>query len=186
MAGTTENPRVWLEGDVYVANTTATAPTAIGDDLENLGFEALGLLSEDGLTESQDNDVTDHRAWGGILYRTTRTKHKRTFTVTCLEDNALVFDLVNPGSSWSSSGGTTTRTVNVPSEPNPKSFIFKTVDGDYTSLLYVATGEVTDVGEVPRNENDPTMYELTITVYPDSDGVLYTDITDNPAADDGS
>lgn len=184
MAGDTDNPRVWVNADVYVGPTTAAAPDDIATPLDT-DFEALGLLGEDGMTESRDEDKTDHYAWGGILVRTTRSKHKRTIKVIALEDNPVVFDLVNPGSTAETTAGVTTRTVKTPA-PNKKSFVFEMVDGDITRRLYVPTGEVLDVGDIESSDSALTQKELTVTVYPDADGVVYIEITDDPQAEVGS
>lgn len=180
MAGDTDNPRIWLLGDVFVAPVGTTAPTTVSAALDD-AFDALGLLSEDGLTESRDEDSTDHYAWGSILIRTVRSKHKRTFKVTALEDNPVVFDLVNPGSTATTASGVTTRTVKVPTS-NPKAFVIQTKDGAVTRRRAIAKGEVTEVGDIVSAEGDIEGKELTITVYPSSAGVLYTDITDDAQA----
>ena len=183
MAGDTDNPRIWINADVYVADVGVTAPTTTTEALDP-EYEPLGLLGEDGMTESREEDVTDHHAWGGILVRTTRSKHKRTVKVIALEDNDVVWRLVNPGST--AAGGaqaTTTRTVVVPTGSNRKAFLFELVDGDITKRLVIDTGEVTEVGDVVKKDNELTKYELTITVYPDADGVLYRELTDDPAAE---
>lgn len=184
MAGDTENPRIYRLGDVYAGDLDTPAPTDVETAL-NAGFEPLGLLSEDGLTESREEEVTDHYAWGGILVRTTRSKHKRSFRVTALEDNPIVFDLVNPGSTAETAGGVTTREVSVPVS-SPKAFVFEVTDGDYVARIHVARGEVIEVGDVVRGEADMVMRELTINVYPDEEGLLYTEITSDPAATVGS
>lgn len=181
MAGDTDNVRIWVGADVYVAPVGSTAPTDTTTALD-AAFEALGLLSDDGMTESREDEITDHYAYGGTLVRTTRSKHKRTITVTALEDNDVVFGLVNPGSSASTVTGTTTRTVKVPSEPNPKAFVIELTDGAITKRRVIPRGEVVDVGDVSISDDEMAMYELTITVYPASDGTLYTDITDDPGA----
>ena len=182
MAGDVANPRVWLLADVYVAPIGSTEPTNTTTALD-AAWEALGLLSEDGMSESRDEDATDHYAYGGILVRQTRTRHKRSFKVTVLEDTPAVFDLVNPGSTASTSGGITTRTVVVPTTtPNPKAFLFELTDGDVILRRVIPRGEVTEVGEVAFTDNEMRAFELTITVYADDAGVLYTDITDDTQA----
>lgn len=180
MAGDIANPRIWLNADVYVAPTGTTGPTDTTTAL-NVAFEPLGLLGEDGMTESRDEDVTDHYAYGGILVRTTRSKHKRTVKVTALEDNPIVFDLKNPGSGTATAGGVTTRTVKVPTT-NPKAFVLQLVDGDITKRRYIPTGEVVEVGDEAISDDEMAMVELTINVYPDASGVLYYEITDDPQA----
>lgn len=185
MAGEIENARIWIDGDVYVGPTDAPAPTDVDTPLD-ADFEALGLLSEDGTTESRTEDRTDHWAWGGggTLVRTTRSKHKRTIKVIALEDNAVVFGLTDPGSDVDTAGGVTTRTVRPP-EPDPRSFVYETTDGDVVRRRYIPRGEVSEVADVVDSDSAISQKELTITVYP-VDGVLYQDITNDPQAAIGS
>ena len=177
MAGNTANPRVWLLGDVYVAPVGTTGPTNTTSSL-NAAFDALGLLHEDGLTQSREEDSTDLYAWGGILVRTVRSKHKRSFVVTVLEDNPTVFALVNPGSTATDDGTTTTRTIKRPTT-DPRTFVFETQDGDVTRRIHVPRAEVTAVGDATSSEADMETRELTSTGYPDATtGVLFYEITD--------
>lgn len=181
MAGNVANPRIWINADVYVAATATAAPTDVSTALP-ADWEAVGLLSEDGMTESREDEQTDHYAWGGILVRTTRSKHKRTFTVTCLEDNLVVYGLVNPGSTAATTAGVTTRTVKVPGT-DPRSWVVQMKDGGITKRRYIPRAEVVEVGDVTSSDAAMVMYELTVNVYPDGDGVLYKDITDDPQAE---
>lgn len=177
MAGDIDNPRIWAGADVYVAPVGTTAPTNIATAL-NASFKALGLLGEDGASEGRDQDTTDHYAWGGILVRTTRSKHKRTLTVVALEDNLTVLGLVEPNSVTTDNGTIATTVVSVPTDPDPRAFVLEVTDGDITKRRSIPKGEVTEVAEVKLSDSDMTAYELTITIYP-VDGVLYTDITDD-------
>jgi hypothetical protein len=187
MAGDVDNPRIWLNADVYVADLGTTAPVDVVAAWA-AGWEFIGLLGEDGMTEAREQDSTDHYAWGSILVRNVRSRHKRTFVVNALEDTHLVFGLLNPGSTALTSAGptpptgTTTRTVKVPTS-DPRAFGFELVDGDLTKRIVIPRGEVTEVGDRTFSDSEMDMRELTITVYPTSDGTLYTEITDDPQAD---
>ena len=178
--GTTTNPRIWVDSTVAVGPVGTTAPTNIATGLDS-DFVDLGFLTEDGLTESREQDSKDHYATGGVLIRTTRSKHKRTFKFTCLEDTAVTFGLVNPGSDQSTTTGVTTRTVRTP-EPNPQAFVLQQADGEYGRRIHVARGEVVEVGEIKAGDEDMVMLELTVNVYPASDGTLYTELRDDPGA----
>lgn len=180
MAGDTANPRVWINADVFTAPTGSTAPTDTTAGLD-VAWEALGLLSEDGATEQRGDTIDDKYAWGSILVRTTRSKHKRTIKVIALEDNPVVFGLLNPGSDAASVSGVTTRNVHVPG-PNRVAFILETSDGDIIRRRVIPTGEIMAVADVLMSDSELTKYELDITVYPDADGILYIDITDDPQA----
>lgn len=182
MAGSPDNPRLWLGADLWVAPLGTELPAALSDPMTKVdAWKAVGLLSEDGASESRDEDSNDFYAWGGKLIRTQRSKHKRTITITALEDNPVVFDLVNPGSSAATSGDVTTRTVKVP-KSQIQSFVLELHDGDITKRRHIPRGEVTEVGEVTLSESDLQAYELTVTIYPDADDVLYLDVTDDPQA----
>lgn len=185
MSGEVENARIWIDADVFTGPTNSTAPTDLDSPLDS-DFEALGLLSEDGTSEHREEDKTDHYAWGGggILVRTTRSKHKRTIKVIALEDNAVVFGLKEPGSEVDTVGGVTTRTIKTP-QPNPRSFVFEMADGDIVRRRYIPRGEVLEVGDVVDADSAISQSELTITIYPDADGVLYLDITNDPQAEEG-
>ncbi|MFF9690226.1 hypothetical protein [Streptomyces sp. NPDC014623] len=180
MAGDTDNPRLWEGADFYAAPVGTTAPTDVVAALDE-GWLAVGLLSEDGASESRDQDSTDHYAWGGKLVRTTKSKHKRTIKVTCLEDNLVVFGLVNPGSTATTTDGVTTRIVKVP-KTDPRAFLLELRDGEITKRRILPKGEVSEVGEIPMSDSALTAYELTITIYPAADDTLYIDITDDPQA----
>mgnify|MGYP000075347724 CR=1 FL=1 len=180
MAGSTANPRIWSLADVYAAPIGTTGPTNIATAL-NAGFLPLGLTSEDGFEETLDNDVTRHHARGGILVRTTKSKHQRQIKVTALEENVTVWGLVNPGSGVASASGITTRTVKRPTA-NPMAFVIQETDGSITRRRYIPRGEVTEVGAVTSNDDQMSMYELTIDIYAAADGTLYLDITDDPQA----
>ena len=180
MAGDVANPRVWVNADVYVAPVGTSAPTDVATAWA-AAWKAVGLLSEDGLTESRDEDVTDHYAWGGILVRTTRSRHKRTFTVSVLEDNPTVQSLINPGSTAVTATTITTRTIRVPG-PNVQAFGLEFRDGAVTKRIVVPRAEVVEVGDVTYSEGELHVRELTINVLPTSAGVLYSEITNDPQA----
>lgn len=182
MAGDVDNPRIWEGADLYVGDLGATAPTdtttAWGND-----WDALGLLSEDGFTFGRDQSVAEHYAWGSILVRTSKSKHKRTFKATVLEDTAIVFGLVNPGSEYEDlGGGVTERTIKVPSGQDLRAFGLEIRDGDITSRIVVPRGEVIEVGELKYGPDEMATRELTVNIYPDDDSIWYYELTDDPQA----
>jgi hypothetical protein len=142
-------------------------------------WKAVGLLSEDGASEARDEDTSDFYAWGGKLIRTQRSKHKRSISVTCLEDNLVVFGLVNPGSTVTTTAGVNTRTIKIP-KSEKRAFTLELTDGDVTKRRHIPTGEITEVGEVTLSESDLQAFELTITLYPSADDVLYVDYDNDP------
>lgn len=180
MAGNVQNPRLWEGADLWTAPMGTSLPTNLTDPMSGAaGWDPVGLLSEDGASEAREEDSTDFYAWGGRLIRTKRSKHKRTITVTALEDNLVVFGLVNPGSEVSTVSGVNTRTVKIPKSER-RAFVLELMDGNIVRRRHIPMGEVTEVGEVNLSEADLQAFELTITIYPDSNDVLYHDIDNDP------
>lgn len=178
-----ENARVYgdITSGVWVGDKGSTAPvdpTAEPDE----AFEETGWLSDDGVTETRDVDSSPKRAWqGGVIVRTVRSGDSRTFKFVCLETKALTMGLVRPGSTPVTTGGITKTPVKVFLGQDIRAWIIDTIDGDVHTRKNIATGEVTDVADIKNSAGDITAYELTVTCYPDADGVLYDELTDDPA-----
>jgi hypothetical protein len=187
MAGNTANPRVWTGATVFTAPLATAAPTDVTTAWAAAWLD-LGLIGEDGISQGREQDSDDKYAHGGILVRTVRSKFKRTFTVVALEDTPAVFNLLNPGSTATTSAGpappagVTTRSVKVPI-PDPRAFGIEVVDGLVIKRYVVARAEVTDVGETTLDDTELQAVEFTVTVYPSaSTGEFYKEITNDTQA----
>lgn len=181
MAGDAKNTAQWQGADVYIAAVDTEGP----DDTTTpwgVGWEAAGLLDgAEGFTEGRDEDTSESYAWGGILYRRTKSKHKRTFKFVALEDNKATFRLVNPGSERTTVDGVRISRVVVPRN-DAFAIGFELRDGDKVKRRAVKHAEVSEVGEIKEGEEDPTVYEITVLIFPEADGTLYTTVEDDPAA----
>ena len=172
MSGEPSNARLWADADVYVAfladTPTPTNPSTI-DDPFGADWDLVGLLDgEDGFTDTRNEDVTDLYAWGGILLRTSRRNFKWTRAFTAKERNDTTDRLMWPGSSSSQ--------ILVPSGNRIErvKVAFETRDGDNTYRLITAfEAEVTVNGDMNENETDIADVPFIVTVFPDSDGVLF-------------
>lgn len=181
MAGTASNTALWLGADVFVAPENTAGPTNVGSAWA-AAWQPVGLLNgDDGITESREGDSTEHYAWGGLLYRRTTSKHKRTFKFVALEDNATTFALVNPGSTRTTTSGTRTAKIKAPVAGTRFAVGFEVRDGSKVKRRFALSAEVTDVAEIKESETDPTVYEITVVVFPEADGTLYTVVENDPA-----
>lgn len=181
MSGNTDNVSLWTGADVYIAPTATTAPTDVATAW-GAGWDPAGLLDgEEGFTTGQEEESSDFYAWGSILVRRTRSKHKRTIKFVALEDpleNDVVFGLINPGSPTpTTAGGVTTATIKVPEGGHFFAIGFEVRDGDKIKRRVAAKAEVVEVGELKESESEPAVYEVTVVIYPSSDGTLYTELS---------
>jgi hypothetical protein len=176
MSGDTANAALWQTADVYIAPLLTAAPTDVTTAWA-AAWDPVGLLDGDeGFTETRDQESNEFYAWGGILVKKTKSKHKRTIKFVALEDNDTVFALINPGSTRNTVTGLTTATVKVPT--NAEFMIgFEVNDGTKRKRRIVERATVEEIGEVKESESGLTAYEVTVVLYPEADGTIYTDIS---------
>lgn len=183
MAGDTTNAKLWAGADVFVDFArTATAPTNVSTAWD-AGWEAAGLLDpEEGFTEGREEETSEFWAWGGILVKKAKSRHKRTIKFVALEDNETTFRLVNPGSTRTvdTITGLTTSDVKVPVYEE-FAIGFEVHDGNEVRRRIVDRAEIEEIGEVKDSETELTVYEITVVLYPDATGTLYTELS-GPAA----
>jgi hypothetical protein len=176
MAGDATNAALWQNADVYLAAANTTGPTTVSGAWAS-GWSAVGLLDgEAGFAETREDESNEIYAWGGLLVKKTKAKHKRTISFVALEDNATTFGLLNPGSTRTTAGGVTTAAVKVPSLTE-FAIGFETRDGDKIKLRSIKRAVVEEIGEVVESESGLVVYTVTVAIYPETDGTLYTEVS---------
>jgi hypothetical protein len=182
MSGNADNTNLWLDADVYIATKGTPGP----DDLTSPWGEGWGLVGlldgEEGFTEAREAETSEHYAWGGKLFKRSKSKHKRTIKFVALEDNATTFKLVNPGSTRSTVAGVRTSKIKTPTSGDQFAIGFETREGDKVRRRIAEITEVDEIGEIKESETDPTVYEITVVIFPDEDGTLYTTVETDPDA----
>jgi len=164
MALVSENVRVAVTGAVMVGPTSATAPTDA--DTPPVGFDDLGYISEDGVTETRERSTDQLRAWQNAdVLREVVTEASISFTFRMVETKAETVGLYY-GSDVDPLDGSV---AIVPARTGGrKSFIIDVIDGTDFIRVYIPSGEVTEVGDQVYASGEAIGYEVTITAYPDS------------------
>lgn len=180
MALDAANVRVGITGGVRSAPVGTTAPTN-PTDAYGAGWAEYGYISEDGVEETFTSESTDIRAWqNGVLVRTVNSKTDAMFKFVVIETNKNILADFRPGSSVSTAAGITTTTVK-PITPNARAFSLDVVDGSYNTRKVIPRGEIVDRGAIVYKNDEAIGYEVTIKVYPASDGTLYLEYSNDPA-----
>lgn len=181
MAGDASNAALWQNADVYVAAANTSGPSNVSSAWSN-SWSAIGLLDgESGFAEAREEESNEIYAWGGLLVKKTKSKHKRTIKFVALEDNATVFGLINPNSTRTTASGLTTSTVKVPTIAE-FAIGFETKDGTDVKRRIIKRATVESIGEVVESESGLTVYEITVAIYPETDGTLYTELSGTVSA----
>lgn len=166
--------RVGVTGAVYVADTDATLPTDASTAVD-AGFNDAGYISDDGITESHDDETESITAWqNGDEVRRIRTGHSVSWNFTFIETSATT--LAEFYGNFTAGDGTTTEdTVEITGEELPhRAWVFDVVDGDNVLRIVVPDGQVTERGDVTYSNGEAVGREVTVTAFPDSDGLKAT------------
>lgn len=146
-----------VQGYVFVGTSASTAPTDATTALS--GFTSLGYISEDGVTNTYDQEVETVKDWNGNVVLTALTSTEDKFKFTLLESlNADVQKFVYGDNSVAS--GVLTVAGNEPAE-HPLVFEMVTVDGK-KKRIYIPRAKVSEIGDISYKADEVTSYELTI------------------------
>lgn len=184
MAPTAANVQVATTGGAYHAPTGTTLPTTAPAVL-NAAFLAneVGYISEDGVTQTIDEDVEQIRAWqNGDIVRTVQTSHALTYAFTMIETNEAVL------AAYYGTDNVADGVVEVKAGQGDRgSWVFEVLDGDTHIRIVVPDGQVTERGDVEFVNGNAIAYPLTITCYPDGSAVkAYQYIDGALGVDEGS
>jgi hypothetical protein len=166
---TTGKPNI--SGAVFVAPKGTTAPTDATTALSS-SFVCLGYVSEDGLTNANDMDVSAIKAWGGMIVYRSLNELNDTFALTLIEsENADVLKAVYGDTNVTVDTDGTIH-VSVKSEdPQERVWVFDlSLRGNKAKRIVVEDGAITSRGEITYNDSDAVGYNITVSAYPNSSG----------------
>jgi hypothetical protein len=131
-------------------------------------------MSTDGLTEDLSVSRTEFKRWGSIsVFKTVITDQKHEFKVKFLESNPNVLGLFYRVATPTPDA--TSHIISVTDDTtgqlDPRTFLFDVVEGTNHIRFYVPNGEVTNVESPVYKLDGLVEYGVTITAYPDDNGV---------------
>lgn len=165
-----------ISGAVYVAPLSTTLPTdattALGAD-----YVCLGYVSEDGLENNNELDVSEIKAWGGnIVYRSLNGLDD-TFSLSLIEsENVDVLKNVY-GDANVTVDANDNVTINIVAEdPQEKIWVFElAMRGGRAKRIVIPDGAVTARETITYNDSDAVAYGITVSAYPDSTGKTHVE-----------
>jgi hypothetical protein len=179
MATTAANVQIAITGAVYAsgAGTVVTPPTTAVSVLDTDLID-LGYIGEDGIVEHYEEDTTEIKAWqGGAIVRTVISSSKATFAFTMIENKEATVELYHKGSTMATDGGTGFKINVMTPNADIRAFNFDIIDGTEHLRIFIATGEVTERGDITYANEEAIAYPVVVTAYPNS-GVVCTKFSD--------
>ena len=171
--------RIGVTGEVNVAQVGSTAPTDATTALD-AAFTGLGLVSEDGVTESWDDSVDNIKAWqNNMIVRAQTTDSVATFQFVMIETKGKTIEAYYKGSTITATGLGKWKIDVKGAQSDPRAWVIDVVDATKHYRIYVPTGEITERGEIVYSNGEPIGYDVTLTCYADANGVLFTKFADD-------
>lgn len=164
--------RAYTDGYVctHEPGAAITAPTDASSALD-VDFKQVGAISSDGLGEQISQGNTDIFIWQkNTLARRIRGEFAKTFTLAAAETSLFNLGLQYPGSVvvQTTEGA---RVEEVAPESDVRAWVLHGTDGANRALrVYLPKAEITERGDVQWTSQGITVYEWTLSAYPDTLG----------------
>lgn len=159
-----------IAGAVYVAPKETALPTDATTPLAS-AFVCLGYVSEDGLENNNEMDISAIKAWGGAIVYRSLTELDDTFALTLIEsENVDVLKNVYGDANVTEEDGAITVEVKA-EDPQEKVWVFElSLRGGKKKRIVIPDGAVTSRDAISYNDEDAIGYGITVSAYPDANG----------------
>lgn len=160
-----------ISGAIFRAPLGTTLPTDATSALD-AAFVCLGYASEDGLSNSNEMDVSAIKAWGGMIVYRSLTELTDEFKTTLIESKSVdVLKAVYGSDNVSTTAAGDTKVVIKSEDPEEAVWVFDlALRGGKAKRIVIPDGAITARDEITYNDSDPIGYGITISAYPDADG----------------
>lgn len=180
---TTGKPKV--TGAVWVAPKGTALPTDATTALSG-AFTNLGYVSDSGLENSNDMNISTIKEWGGLVVYQSLDEFTDKFKLTLIEAKSTdVLKAAYSDDNVTESNGTIHVEVNA-DDPQERVWVFELVlRGGIAKRIVVPDGAVTGRDAITYTASDAVGYGLTISAYPDATGKThdeYIEASETPSA----
>ena len=172
-----------ISGGVWVAPLGTTLPTDATSALDNTKFVCLGYVSEDGLENANEMDVSDIKAWGGNIVYRSLTELTDNFSCALIEsENEYVLKNVYGDANVTKDGSGNISVIIKAEDPQEKVWVFElSLRGGRKKRIVTPDGAVTSREAITYNDSDAIAYGITVSAYPDASNITHKEYISAPS-----
>lgn len=173
-----------VSGGVWVADLGTALPTDATTALDTTKYTCLGYVSEDGLENANEMDVSDIKAWGGNIVYRSLTELTDNFSFALIEsENADVLKNVYGDSNVTVDGSGNIKVDIKAEDPQEKVWVFElALRGSRAKRIVIPDGAVTSREAITYNDSDAIAYGITVSAYPDSSNITHKEYLEAASA----
>lgn len=172
----TGKPKV--TGGIWRAPKGTTLPNDATTALDTTKFVCLGYVSEDGVSNANDLDVSEIKAWGGaIVYRSLNGLNDQFSFALIESENVDVLKAVYGKDNVNVSGDAYSVTVKAEDPEEAVWVIELALRGGVPRRIVIPDGAITAREAITYNDSDAIAYGVTVSAYPDSNAVTHYEYT---------
>jgi hypothetical protein len=164
--------RAYTDGAVYCSGygvTNLTAPVDASSTLD-VGFSAIGGVTDEGLTETTTQERTKVYLWQKKqLARQINGEYEKIFKFAAAEQNLITLG-VHYGGSTITQTAEGVSIAEVPPTNDIRQWVLHGIDGNKAERVYIPLGEVTARGDKVWSSDSISIFEWEITAYLDTAG----------------
>lgn len=159
-------------GYAWVAPEGTALPLDMSQTMDKAaGFQSLGYISEDGVTNSTDTSSDDVKDWGGNVIKSNMSDYSETYQAMFLETRESVLKSTFGEDNVSTDAKGVTHVRHNQNFTKPRVYVFENVAGDdMVCRTIIPRGQVTERDDVTRNNSDMFGYTPTIKALADANG----------------
>lgn len=172
-----------IGGAVHVAPRGTTLPTDATTALDESVFTCLGYVSEDGVENRNELDVSEIKAWGGSIVYRSLNGLTDNFVLKLIEsENVEVLKTVYGDNNVTVDGSGNIKVDVLAEDPQEKVWVFTlALRGGKARRIVIPDGAITARDPITYNDSDAIAYGITVSAYPDSTGKTHEEYQEGDA-----
>ena len=161
-----------IGGCIYRAPLGTTLPTNATSELAE-AFVNQGYISDDGITESEERDTDEKKAFGGDVVARPQTSYSKSYNFTFIETNEEVMKTRYGSENVSGDYDTTGLVIKHTSKELERAVwvIDLLINDNLLIRKVIHNGQISETGEINYQDGELVAYEVTMNTFPDENSV---------------
>ena len=179
-------------GTIFLAPTSTSLPTTATETL-NAAFAGVGYISEDGVTNTLNKDISKIKAWGGdvVLVLNNGLEDQFKFKmIQSMDANALKAVFGDGNVTVTAAIGGTPAKIDIKvnnNEQDAKAWVIETIlNGGSLKRIVIPNAKVEAIGDIVYRDNEAIGFEITLAASADSSGNSHYEYISGPTGATGA